>query len=105
MGKLLAGAALLILAAAHGFAMGTKPAVTITGTIRLVGNAPFARVVLTEETRGQTPPGKEYLLTGTLTDELRQRYQGRRVTLEGTPCTSPLPQFTSCFEPARIIGE
>lgn len=105
MGRLLAGAALLMLAAAHGFAMGTKPAVTITGTIRLVGNAPFARVVLTEESPGRKPPVRDYLLTGALTDELRRRYQGRRVTLEGTPCASPLPQFTSCFEPARIIDE
>ncbi len=98
------GALLVVLLATQGGAMGTRGPVTLTGTIRLVGNAPFARLVLTPENSGQLTQERDYLLLGPLQDELRKRYQGRLVTLEGTPCASPLPQFSNCFEPARIIA-
>ena len=109
MGKLLLGnlsLMLLLLLATQGCAMGSHPRpVTITGTIRLVGNVPFARVVLTQE--GSVPGSgeRDYLLIGPLQEELRKQYQGRLITLEGAHCASPTPQFTKCFEPTRIIAE
>lgn len=109
MGKLLWGnlsLMLVMLIATQGCAMGSRPSpVTITGTIRLVGNAPFARVVLTREDSVQGSGERDYLLIGPLQEELRKQYQGRLITLEGTPCTSPTPQFSKCFEPTRIVTE
>ncbi len=107
MGKIAFGhlsALLVVLLATLGGGMGTRCPVTLTGTIRLVGNAPFARLVLTPEHTDRPSQERDYLLLGPLQEELRQRYQGRLVTLEGTPCASPLPQFSNCFEPARIIA-
>jgi hypothetical protein len=96
---------LVLLAAGQGGAMGKKSEiVALTGTIRVVGNAPFTRVVLTPETVGQDIRERDYLLLGALEDELRTHYQGQRVTLEGAPCVSPTPQFPRCFEPRRIVG-
>ena len=97
-------AMLVLLLTTQGCAMGVrKPDVTtLTGTVRVVGNAPFTRLVLT--TTDQQGKGTDYLLLGPLSDELRKQHQGQKVSLIGTPCTSPLPQFTKCFEPARIVG-
>ena len=109
MGKLLSSnlsLMLVLLLATQGCAMGSRPgSVTITGTIRLVGNAPFTRVVLTQKDAVPGSGERDYLLIGPLQEELRKQYQGRQITLEGIPCSSPTPQFTKCFEPARIITE
>ncbi|KAF0218342.1 MAG: hypothetical protein FD174_2959 [Geobacteraceae bacterium] len=107
MGKLMSGyvIVLLLLLATPGCATdtGKRAPMTLTGTVRLVGNAPFARIVLT--TAGSGGKGvHDYLILGPLQDELRKRYLGQKVSLEGIPCASPTPQFTSCFEPARIVG-
>jgi hypothetical protein len=107
MGKMLLSnlsLMLVLLFAVQGCAMGSGPGpATITGTIRLVGNVPFARIVLTPTDSGRGTKEQDYLLIGPLQDELRKQYQGRLVTLEGTPCASPTPQFGKCFEPTRII--
>ncbi|WP_214173914.1 hypothetical protein [Geomobilimonas luticola] len=94
---------LLLLLATQGCAMGVrKPgATTLTGTVRVVGNEPFTRLVLT--TAGGVR-GKDYLLLGPLLDELRKRYQGQKVSLEGALCTSPEPRFSNCFEPVRVVS-
>jgi hypothetical protein len=77
---------------------------TITGTIRVVGNEPFTHVVLTEtDVSEKTSRARDYLIIGPLAEELRKRYQGHVVTLEGTICASPSPQFIKCFQPARIV--
>lgn len=72
---------------------------TITGTVRVVGNEPFTRLVLT--TGGE---GRDYLLAGPLRDQLRRGYQGSVVTLEGKECPSPGPESAHCFEPSRIVA-
>jgi hypothetical protein len=94
-----------LLFAAQGCAMGARPGpVTITGTIRLVGNEPFARLVLTpDENLGTAPGEREYLLVGPLTEELKRSYQLKRMRLEGLICVSPLPEFARCFKPSRIL--
>ncbi len=96
---------MMLLFAAQGCATGSRPGpVTITGTIRLVGNEPFARLVLTpDENFGNTPREREYLLVGPLTDELKRKYQLKRIRLEGSICVSPSPGFARCFKPSRIL--
>ncbi|MCM2356930.1 MAG: hypothetical protein NDI77_02185 [Geobacteraceae bacterium] len=99
-------ALLVILSATQGCAMGVKQSelTTLTGTVRVVGNEPFARLVLTTgSNRGGVGRGGNYLLLGPLQDELRRAHQGSMVTLEGKQCSSPTPEFTDCFEPSRII--
>lgn len=108
MGKLIFGhlsVMMILLFAAQGCATGSRSGlVTITGTIRLVGNEPFARLVLTpDENVGNTPGEREYLLVGPLTDELKRKYQFKRMRLEGSICVSPSPQFAKCFKPSRIV--
>lgn len=95
---------LLLLLTTQGCAMGVRKtdAATLTGTVRVVGNEPFTRLVLTTADSGGS--GKDYLLVGPLRDELRKSYQGQKVSLEGALCTSPEPRFSNCFEPVRIVG-
>lgn len=97
---------LLLLVAAQGFAMGIRkpePA-TVTGTIRVVGNEPFTRLVLTTESnQGKEGKGMDYLLVGPLQGELRGKYQGMRVTLVGKECPTQAPEIAGCFEPSRIL--
>ncbi len=108
MGKLMLchlSILMMLLSAAQGCALGSRPGpATITGTIRLVGNEPFAKLVLTpDENAGGTPAERDYLLVGPLTDELKKKYQTKRITLEGSICASPSPGFARCFEPSRIL--
>ena len=78
--------------------------VTITGTIRVVGNEPFTHVVLTAgDGTDRTIRNRDYLLIGPLAEELRRHYQGQVVALEGMTCASPAPEFTQCFKPTRIV--
>lgn len=98
-------AMLMLLVATQGSAMGTRRPVlmTMTGTVRVVGNEPFTRLVLTVGDPRMRE--RNYLLVGPLGEELRRGHQGRRVTLEGRTCRSPLPEFADCFEPLRISSE
>lgn len=77
---------------------------TITGTIRIVGSEPLTHVILrmnhAEDKNGQHT---DYFIKGPLAHELRKNLQGRVVTLEGTACTSPYPQFTKCFKPTDVM--
>jgi len=89
-----------LLPVSQGIAMGERRpvAMVISGTVRVVGNAPLTRLILTDSKQG-----KEYLLSGGVEDDLRKRHQGEVVSLEGTLCVSTIPQFPHCFEPARIV--
>ncbi len=95
---------LLILFAGQGCAIASRPVTsTITGTIRLVGNEPFAHLVLIPGGKpDKTPREQVYLLVGPLTDKLKKQYQSREITLEGSECASPSPDFSKCFRPSGI---
>jgi hypothetical protein len=83
-----------------GMAGSTKGG-TISGTVRVVGNEPLTHVVVTvaEKTDGEV----DYLITGPLGKKLKGGFQGKKVTLEGEFCASPLPQFRKCFRPYGIV--
>jgi hypothetical protein len=99
--------ALVLLCTLLGCAMNMQGAGTkvITGTVRVVGNEPFTRLVLTV---GENPDvatrDQDYLIDGPLGEELRRNYQWKKLTLEGTLCSSPDPAFKKCFNPVRIVG-
>jgi len=98
--------ALVLLGALLGCAMNMQGggAQSITGTVRVVGNEPFTRVVLTV---GENPDAatrdQDYLLVGPLGEELRRNFQWQKLTLEGTLCSSPDPAFKKCFNASRIV--
>lgn len=100
------GGILLLMLATQGCAMGgrktdvTTDVTTLTGTVRVVGNMPFIRLVLTTS---DGVKGKDYLLLGPLGEKLRKNYQGQKVSLQGAFCASPEPRFPNCFEPVRIV--
>ncbi len=110
MAKILTGTvgvALVLLFAVLGCAMNMQGAgaKAITGTIRVVGNEPFTRVVLTVGENPDTATrDQDYLIVGPLGEELRRNYQWKKLTLEGTLCSSPDPAFKKCFNPVRIVG-
>jgi hypothetical protein len=97
IGKLCA--VLLLASVTPGCAVGRSSDLTVSGTIRLVGNEPFSQVVL-----ATVEGGGDFLLVGPLRDRLRREYQGQVVTLEGKTCKSPTPQFSRCLEPSRIVS-
>jgi hypothetical protein len=79
---------------------------TISGTIRVVGNEPFTRVIIRPASRsGANAKKQDILITGPLAEELRKDFQGKAVTLEGNACTSPTSQFARCFKPTKIMVE
>jgi len=98
---------LLTVMSSSGWAMGSNnPAdmISVTGVIRVKGNAPFTRVVLVPqgEDPDQVTKDKVYLVTGDLARQLMERDQNRTVTLLGTPCTSPSPEYQKCIIPVEI---
>ena len=109
MARIMAGkiiVAMMLLFAVEGCAMNMQNQETkvLRGTIRVVGNEPFTKVVLT---LGADPDmatiDQEYLIVGPLREALRRNYQGKKVTLEGALCTSPDPVYKNCFKPVRIV--
>ena len=110
MARIMAGkviAAMILLFAVEGCTM-TMPnpeTKVLTGTIRIVGNEPFTHVVLTVgESADQAIGGRDYLIVGPLGDQLRKKHQGKKLTVHGTFCTSPVPGFTKCFNPSKIVA-
>ena len=78
---------------------------SLTGTVRVVGNEPFTRVVLTvEDVPGLAARDRDYLIIGPLEKELRKTYQRKKLTLLGTFCVSPDPDFKKCINPSRIVA-
>ncbi|HEY5995906.1 MAG TPA: hypothetical protein VIU29_02750 [Candidatus Deferrimicrobiaceae bacterium] len=74
----------------------------VTGTVSIVGNEPLTHVVLT--LAGSGAP-RQVLVLGPIEKTLRQDYQGRTVTLEGSDCRPARPGFTDCINPTRIIPD
>jgi hypothetical protein len=103
-GKLIV--AIIVFFSVEGCAMNMQNSDTkvLTGTIRVVGNEPFPKVVLT---LGAKPDSAtidlQYLIVGPLKDSLRRSYQGKKLTLEGSLCTSPDPVFKNCFNAAKVV--
>ncbi len=78
---------------------------TIRGVVRVVGNEPFPQVVVSSPSDAPRVPGRvDYLIQGPLADELRARYQGRTVTLEGRDAPPSWPGFRHGFAPTRILA-
>lgn len=78
---------------------------TVTGMIKVTGNAPFTRLVLVpgSENPDTVTLDHTYLISGGLAKELMAHYQYKRVTLKGRPCISPAPEYKNCFEPVEIL--
>ena len=74
----------------------------VTGTVSVVGSEPFTEVVLTIP--GNAPP-RQVLVLGPVGKTLRDGYQGKTVTLEGSGCRPPRPGFSDCITPTRIIHQ
>ena len=79
---------------------------TIRGVVRVVGNEPFTHVVVTSPSDAPGVAGRiDYLIEGALAAELRARWQGRTVTLEGRDAAPSRPRFRYGFAPTRILGD
>jgi hypothetical protein len=74
----------------------------VTGTVSVVGNEPLTQVVVTLPGGG---PPRQVLVLGPIEKTLRQSYQGKTVTLEGSDCRPSRPGFSDCINPTRIIPE
>jgi hypothetical protein len=98
----------IVFFAVEGCAMDRQNPETkiLTGTIRVVGNEPFTKVVLA---LGPNPDvaaiDRDYLIIGRLRDSLRRNYQGKKLRVEGAYCTSPDPVYKKCFNPVRILAD
>lgn len=76
----------------------------LKGTARVVGNAPFARLVLTVPAPEGNEPPKNYTIKGHLAEEIGTRHQGKTVTVECRPCKEDARDRLPCIEPVRIVG-
>ena len=76
----------------------------LKGTVRVVGNEPFTRLVLTVPPAGEGGRPADHVVTGPLAGELRNRYQGKVVTVECRRCADSVPGPLPCIEPERIVG-
>jgi len=97
---------LFLFFAAQGCAMSVQNSGSkaLTGTVRVVGNEPFTQVVLTVGGNADRATGsRDYLIVGPLDEELREKYQGKKLTLHGTFCASPDSGFKKCFNPSKIV--
>lgn len=72
----------------------------VTGTVRIVGNAPFPRTVVTRFRDGVPA---DCLVQGPLEPALRDGHQGRVVTVEGTACQNVPPGFADCLVATKIL--
>ncbi|HDO25076.1 MAG TPA: hypothetical protein ENG95_00345, partial [Nitrospirae bacterium] len=80
--------------------------ITISGTIRVVGQEPFSYLVLSVgDDLSKAVKKQDYLIVGPLEKRLKGDYQWKRVKLEGMICLSPTPEFTKCFKPSRILSD
>jgi hypothetical protein len=73
------------------------------GTVRVVGNEPFSRLVLTVPDPMNAGKPTDYVIRGPLGKEIRGRYQGKVVVIEGRCCTDGAPERFLCIEPERIV--
>ena len=90
-------------ACAAGRDLGADPR-RIRGVVRVVGNEPFTHVVVSSPSDAAGVADRiDFLIEGPLAAELRARYQGRTIALEGTDCRERSPLFRNCFAPTRIL--
>ena len=76
----------------------------LKGKVRVVGNEPFTRLVLTVPPAGEGGRPADHVVTGPLAEELRSRYQGKIVSVECRRCADSGPGRLPCIEPERIVG-
>jgi len=78
---------------------------TITGTVKVTGNAPFTRLILVPGNGNPDTVKRDhvYLISNGLETELMAHYQYKKVTLKGRSCISPVPEFKNCFVPVEIM--
>jgi len=76
---------------------------SITGIVRVVGNEPFAKVVVTDADP-KAGMVNNWQIIGPLAPELRGKWQMKKVTLEGETCKPTAPEFKKCFQPSKIIN-
>ncbi len=76
----------------------------LKGTVGVVGNEPFTRLVLTVPPPAGNESPTDYVVKGPLAGELRSRYQGKTVAVECRKCAESARDRLPCIEPGRIIG-
>ena len=74
------------------------------GTVGVVGNEPFSRLVLTVQPPDGSGRPADHVVKGPLARELRSRHQGKTVTVECKPCREDARDLLPCIEPVKIVG-
>ena len=77
--------------------------VIIKGTVRVVGNEPFSRLVLTVKDTEGCKVQKDYAITGFLAKKIWDQYQGKVIVIEGKYCAEIAPEHLPCIEPINIM--
>jgi hypothetical protein len=77
--------------------------IIIRGTVRVIGNEPFPRIVLTVQGSEGAKEQQDYLVTGSLAKVIRDQYQGKVIVIEGKYCAESVPERLPCIEPIKII--
>ena len=81
---------------------------TLKGNVRVTGNEPFIRLVLTVPSAENNSSPQDHLIQGLLAKELREQYQGRTVTVEYVKCPVSVQETalgpSRCIEPIKILG-
>ena len=75
----------------------------LRGTVRVVGNEPFARLVLTVPNPEGGGRPADHVIKGSLAGDIGTRYQGKIITVECRYCSEPVPGHASCIEPGKIL--
>ena len=80
-----------------------RETVTMAGTVRVVGNEPFTRLVLTVQDPKNGNHQTDLVIKGPLAGDIRERYQGKVIIVEGRRCAEEASGHLSCIEPERVI--
>jgi len=78
--------------------------VILKGTVRVVGNEPFPRLVLTVKNTEGGKIQQDYVIKGHLAKKIWDQYQGQVIVIEGKYCAESVPEHLLCIEPERIVG-
>ena len=76
----------------------------LKGAVRVVGNEPFSRLVLTVQPPDGCGRPTDHVVKGPLARELQSRLQGKVVTLECRRCEESARDLLPCIEPVKIVG-
>jgi len=103
--------AMLTLCASMTFSGGTGECMgkhgetfVLKGTVGVVGNEPFSRLVLTVQPPDGCGRPTDHVVKGPLAPELRSRHQGKVVTVECRRCAESARDLLPCIEPVKIVG-